>query len=238
MRYSIVTLILVALTSTMALAANTDQLAATKHNFTTGTYNLGTGNICQPCHTPHHAITDDAISTRLWNHRMSGATYTLYDGSTAAFTTNVDGSQGMDRVSRLCLSCHDGTVALDAFGMGTTGIPGGNTGSLYFSATDTRNLGTNFTDDHPVGSEALVLNNDGSAAHTPYRLKAPDITGVATGKASISGLSLAKMADGFVVGCRTCHNPHGTATGTADFSAFPKLLNKSEATICTSCHYK
>lgn len=56
MRYSIVTLILLALTSTFALAASTDQLAATKHNFTTGSYALGTGNICQPCHTPHHAI--------------------------------------------------------------------------------------------------------------------------------------------------------------------------------------
>lgn len=236
MRYSIVTLILVALTSTFALAASTDQLAATKHNFTTGTYNLGTGNICQPCHTPHHAITDDAISTRLWNHRMSSATYTLYDGSQAGFTGNVDGSQGMDRVSRLCLSCHDGTVALDAFGMGTTGIPGGNTGSLMLSATDTRNLGTSFADDHPVGSEALVFLPDGiTPAHTPYRLKAPVLS---NGRVSISGLSLASMAEGFVVGCRTCHNAHGTATGSANFSAHPKLLNTSEATLCTSCHYK
>lgn len=166
MRYSIVTLIVVALTSTFAAAASFDQLAATKHNFTNpaSPYKalLGTSTICQPCHTPHHALTDAtgnlnaSISSFIWNHAMSTATYTLFDGSTGSFIGQVDGSQGMDRVSRLCLGCHDGTVALDAFGMDPSGSGARFAGTTPFTSGAVANLGTDFRDDHPVGIVAQV----------------------------------------------------------------------------------
>lgn len=250
-----------------AAAPKMDQIAATKHNFNRagGTYSAGLGmsatgekyTICQPCHTPHHAILDATgardsnISSKLWNHAMSTTDYKLYDGSTAAFTTQVDGSQGMDKVSRLCLGCHDGTVALDAFGMdGRTT----NTANK-FAANDINNLGTDFRDDHPIGLKAQVADSTGAVVTstrngvTSPSFKTPTVT-VSSGKTSVAmpvvgaaydtNLALytitGSSTGGFYVGCRTCHNPHGT--GAANLQPYSHLLNCDPALLCNSCHYK
>ena len=60
-------------------------------------------DVCIFCHTPHHASGDGP----LWNHQMSGASYTPYSSSTLKATVGQPTGS-----SRLCLSCHDGTVAL------------------------------------------------------------------------------------------------------------------------------
>jgi len=64
---------------------------------------LSESEVCLFCHTPHRAVSQ----TPLWNHRMSEASYTPYTSSTTkAAVGQPTGS------SKLCLSCHDGTVAL------------------------------------------------------------------------------------------------------------------------------
>lgn len=90
------------------LAANSNGVAAVSET-----------QICVFCHTPHGAIQNTAlINGPLWNHKLSEATYTVKAQSLFAnaqignynllstVTTKPDGS------SRMCLSCHDGTVAL------------------------------------------------------------------------------------------------------------------------------
>lgn len=241
MRLSLVTLIAAAFTSTLALAASTDQLAATKHNFTVaGTYSaLGTDStICQPCHTPHHAIVDSTVSTRLWNHKLSEATYTLYEGTTAGVTTAED-SQGMDRVSRLCLGCHDGTVALDAFGKLANNYDR-NVGTLNFVANDASNLGIDFRDDHPVGVDGIATDTTGTAVGylkpttVTYNTAGDPTSGIKSVK--IGALSLAKLNNVYVVGCKTCHNPHGA--GTVNNTPYPHMLYMSAAGLCNNCHNK
>ena len=278
MRYSFVGLILAGLTSTFALAASApsmDQLAATKHNFRNpaSPFNSLLGQdasgakltTCQPCHTPHHAWVDGNVSERLWNHEMSGATYVLYEGDSHAWTGNTDGSQGMDRVSRLCLGCHDGTVALDAFGMDSSGSR--SQGTTKFLASNVNNLGTNFQDDHPVGVDAQAATATGAPAG---RLKTPTISYNGTmndpsgalnpdgtpkqvpdpnsGIKSVAfpvanepytttlGVSTITGSTGYYVACRTCHNPHGK--GPAPLQPYSKLLNCAPENLCTSCHYK
>ena len=66
------------------------------------------GEICLPCHTPHNADTTEPDAP-LWNHAVTSALYTLYDSPT------MDVAPEQPRpASKLCLSCHDGTVALDS----------------------------------------------------------------------------------------------------------------------------
>ena len=60
----------------------------------------------------------------LWNHKVTTATYTLYSSPTLKATL----SQPTHYGSKLCLSCHDGTVALDSFG--------GNTGTTFIDSSN------------------------------------------------------------------------------------------------------
>ena len=76
--------------------------------------------ICIFCHTPHHAISDSSlINAPLWNHKLSDATYVV-NSAGDVFSNGVVGTIKLlstppnrpDGTSRLCLSCHDGTVAI------------------------------------------------------------------------------------------------------------------------------
>jgi hypothetical protein len=69
--------------------------------------------VCIFCHTPHNSKP----AGPLWNREDPGATYVLYNSSTLqAVPGQPDGS------SILCLSCHDGTIALGNVVSRTTDI--------------------------------------------------------------------------------------------------------------------
>jgi predicted CXXCH cytochrome family protein len=153
-------------------------IADTKHNLSTtntratdNRVSAGTEEICVFCHTPHGA--DVTVPAPLWNKRLPAATgYTTYaslNSSTidGAFTTTVGG------VSLACLSCHDGTQAMDNIinapgpgGLDPTG--GGALGRAYTWVSGTPGprvdadgrligtnnaalLGTDLSNDHPIG---------------------------------------------------------------------------------------
>src|SRR3569623_1660497 len=64
--------------------------------------------ICAFCHTPHGATK--APKAPLWNRKLSGVTYTpSSSGSLDAIKLGQPRAKTM-----LCLSCHDGTLALGA----------------------------------------------------------------------------------------------------------------------------
>lgn len=156
------------------------QIATTKHNLgingTAGNNRVtaGTDEICVFCHTPHGSNTD-MTSAPLWNKATPPTTtYTLYD-TTASST--IDGGvlqpgAGGGSVSIACLSCHDGTQAMDniinAPGSGLHDPTGGGaTGRAYTWDTGTGRvnadgfllngggfiamLGTDLRNDHPIG---------------------------------------------------------------------------------------
>ena len=113
------------------------QITGTAHDFSmTGKFNDG-GEICVVCHTPHNAdvtVTDSP----LWNHEITAElSFTLYNTA----TLNASDLGQPDGGSKLCLSCHDGTVAMDNFG--------GATGGGDFIAAG-KDLTTDLSDDHPV----------------------------------------------------------------------------------------
>lgn len=184
------------------------QIVGSAHDFSS--YAWSGGEICKPCHTPHFAM---AGIPRLWNHTLTTATYTLHDGSSGT------AADDFDLVSRLCLSCHDGSVALDSYG--------GQTGVNFIPAG--AQIGTDLTDDHPVGSEAQYPPDpkpswwDGAfvdAASLPHAVSLEDWedSGGVTHQ---------------VVSCGTCHNPHNAG-------GFPHLLNisNSGSALCLTCHIK
>ena len=186
----------------MAVSAS-GQIVGSDHDFSS--YAWSDGEICKPCHTPHFAMVG---LPRLWNHELTVASYTLHEGAGTA-------EDDFDIYSRLCLSCHDGTVALDSFG--------GQTGSSFVPVG--KNLGTDFTDDHPVGSDALYPPDPVPSWWAGAFQASPD------------GLSLEEWEDSLgtvhdVVSCVTCHNPHNRG----GFDLLAKSNNASA--LCLSCHIK
>ena len=151
-------------------------IADTKHNLGSGPGLSGrnqvsdTAEICVFCHTPHGA--DTAAPAPLWNKRLGaagtpagGGSYVTYD---TLQTPSLDGTIApVGSISMACLSCHDGTQAMDNIinapgsgGYDTTG--GGNDGRTYTWSGSTVNaagrlssgvalLGTDLSNDHPIG---------------------------------------------------------------------------------------
>lgn len=166
------------------------------HDFSTNGTGVST-EICQPCHAPHQIQTATfALSSRLWNHELSTAQYTPRENSvTGAF--NADGTaakegigQVLDGVSQLCMGCHDGTIALDAFGSMTTADLG--TGGTMIA--NEALLGTDLRANHPVGFEAIY----GSHSPAPVRTgTAPNFSYKALTSTGVT-LSLYKITDGTV----------------------------------------
>jgi predicted CXXCH cytochrome family protein len=185
---------------------HSQSIVNTVHNLSvsgTGTIKASSETeVCVFCHTPHNSKP----AGPLWNRNNSGATYVLYSSSTLqAVPGQPDGS------SVLCLSCHDGTIAL--------GDVVSRTSSISFSGGVTRmpvgksSLTTDLSDDHPVSfiySSALSLS-DG-------QLKDP------------SAVSYPVTLEKGKVQCTSCHDPHKNIY--SDFL----VASTQFSGLCFKCH--
>ena len=133
-----------------------------------------TAETCVFCHTPHAAAGN---TVPLWNKQLtSSAGYTPYSSTTMDGTADFNSSTSM-----ACLSCHDGTQAMDnivnASGSGNYNATGGGTNGLGYTWSGTTvdatgklvttaltNLSTNLGDDHPV---AIPYGGGGVTIATP-----------------------------------------------------------------------
>ena len=189
-------------------------IAGSAHDFTGSAWSGG--RICVACHTPHKSDTS-VTDAPLWNHSNSTQSYTLYSSATLNATMGQPGG-----ISKLCMSCHDGTVAVDSFG--------GTTGSTMISARN--NLGSTLNDDHPIGFNynTALATADGSL-HDP----STKMIAIGSGSQTKSGTIAAVMLYNNKLECSSCHDVHNTFTvGTTG------LLKVSQAgsQICLACHNK
>jgi predicted CXXCH cytochrome family protein len=183
------------------------QITGSDHDFSNQTWSNGT--ICLPCHTTHDGET--AFVAPLWNHEVTTATFTMYTSSTLNGTVD---PQPAD-VSKACLSCHDGTVALENFG--------GNTGGTTFIVGPAL-IGTDLSNDHPIS----IVYSAGTGAGQDPELN-PTSSAYADG-------TIADYLFAGKVECATCHDVHnGGAVG-----GNPSLLveNPAGSAICLRCHAK
>lgn len=200
--FLILLLILVAFLQS-AKSAKAGSIVGTDHDLSA---TFGGGQVCVSCHAPHNNTTGGDL---LWNHDRTTATYTVYSSDTLNGVVGQPGSRSL-----LCLSCHDGTVAIDSFG--------GTTGTNFMSGN--KNLGTNLSTSHPVGftfNTALATADGG--------LYDPSTTNVP----ALGGTIDAKMLRAGKVECVSCHEPHNKF-GNADFLRITNVGSQ----ICLVCHNK
>ncbi len=198
------------LISTQAFAGTIKDSA---HDFSTSNW---TNRICEACHTPHSA-DGSVTSSPLWNHEVTQATYTVYSSGTLENTPNQPSG-----TSKLCLSCHDGTVAVDSFG-GTGGTPGEE-------LTGSENLGTDLSNDHPISipyTTATSVSDGG--------LHDPATVNVSIGDAPLTDTISKLLVPNGTVECASCHDVHNTFA-----VANTKLLKVTGASsdLCLACHNK
>lgn len=181
--------------------ASAQTIVGSDHDFSNDGWSGG--QICLVCHTPHNAATG-VSDAPLWNHALTSSVFTLYTNTTLDATPNQPTG-----VSLLCLSCHDGTVALDSFG--------GSNGNSFIGGGE--NFGTDLSNDHPIAISY--------AADTTL---APD----SNPSGIVGGTTIAAdMLFSGNVECASCHDVHNSS-GEAKLL----VKSNAASALCQTCHAK
>jgi len=171
--------------------------------------------VCVFCHVPHNGKP----GTPLWSRDLpsDAVNYKLYQSSTlnaAPLTGKPTGA------SRLCLSCHDGTIALGQYAgspitrmvlMPSDANPSGNA-----------NLTIDLSDDHPISIEYT------EALAQMSHLASPTALGPAV-----------RLENGAVLQCTACHDPHDNQYGNflvMNNSSPDRPDYKPGSPLCVTCH--
>ncbi len=190
-------------------SARAGSIVTTKHNLAVG--GPGTAKavteseVCVFCHTPHNGGSE----APLWNRQSSGQTYAPYISSTAkAHPGQPTGN------SKLCLSCHDGTIALGEVHSRPAPIP--LQGGMTVLPAGNSRVGTDLSDDHPVSFtfDAALAASNGQLRHPTT------LTGAV------------RLDAGGQVQCTSCHDAHNN-----QFGKFLVMDNAGSA-LCSTCHNK
>ncbi len=188
-------------------ASQSPSVVNTVHNLSTsgpGPYKATQeSRVCIFCHTPHRA----RAAAPLWNRTDSRQRYLTYSSSTfQGLLTQPSGS------SKLCLSCHDGSIALGSVLSMKTRIemaPG-----FSHLTSGPGYLGTSLIDDHPISFDYASSRGGSSPEYRdPGSIAAP-----------------VHLDPSGRVQCTSCHDAHSNIFG--DFL----LLSRRYSEVCLACH--
>lgn len=243
--------------------AQVSNISATRHNLSAANTTVQNRastetEICVFCHTPHGSVT--AAPAPLWNRAIdSGAGYVPYTSTSldAEYIGGVLGAPGAS--SKLCLSCHDGTLAIgqvsNAPGSGVGVLPPSDNIAMTAGAGSpigagagattgfTRRLGSDLRNDHPISVtyNSTLATRDGELRTPPYSSGATLIVDNRTPSTKRPKLPLDAANQ---VQCSTCHEPHYTEPKFLRgkrLQASPALggdYRDQIDQICLACHDK
>ncbi len=222
---------------------------ATSHNgmnYTASQSDALLNRICIFCHAPHNAYR---LSTAtggagplapaafdylpLWNHNLNGfdTNFTMYDNGQGAPQSGPQASQAIlngmvpGSTSLLCLSCHDGTIAVNQYG-NVDQLPGSvSNGSTTMAPSYLIGQDKYLGNHHPIG-----FNYDDVQAGDPgiRNADAAMLTPTTFVRDHLAGPGNSMME------CATCHAVHNKEnTGET-------LLWRSDqnSELCLTCHDK
>jgi hypothetical protein len=193
------------------------EISGSVHDFSTSAWSGG--QICLPCHAPHNVATP--VIPPLWNHEVTTATYIVYDSPTLDA-----GPLGQPAGSTLlCLSCHDGTVAVDSFG-GATGT---------FNISGPSNLGTDLSNDHPISFayNTTLATTDGGL----WDPASKEVT-IGSGGFTRSGTIQEVMLQDDQLQCASCHDVHNDFVAGGIGGDPLLLISILSSELCLTCHNK
>jgi len=159
--------------------------------------------VCIFCHAPHNATP----IRPLWNRTTPVDAYSIY--TSRALDAEPGQPTGM---SKMCLSCHDGTIALGNVASRSTPIQ--MSGGITTIPSGPGHLGTDLSDDHPIS-----FTYDSALALSDPKLKDPSLLPEEVSLDSNSELQ-----------CTSCHDAHNNIYGSF------LVMDDAASQLCTSCH--
>lgn len=218
-------------------------IANTKHNLSSGgtgpNHTSATDQICVFCHTPHGSDTTAPVP--LWNKKLpSGASFTTY---AALNTSSLDGGVlTVGSVSLACLSCHDGTQAMDnmlnkpgtgGYNAAGAGFAAGTwTGAQTMTGTPIPVLGTDLKNDHPIGVEYCGGGLTGAGAVVSGTCRDSDFDQANVKTATINTNQVFWVEKNSVAG----RQKDDIALYTRDFTGTRTGAGIGPSVECASCH--
>ena len=221
----------------------------TKHNLSItspGTVKaVSEAEICVFCHIPHFA---QAVGKPLCNRSMPASNYTMYDSNHLRrmgypeMETNLGSANDTPgALSRQCLSCHDGTVAIGSVSklrreydatITMSGVDGGNMPSTVGGY-----IGTDLSSHHPVGViyDSTVVKSFDTGTRRAALITTP-----------VSPIKLYEYPgySGKYVECSSCHDPHKEAPNANGGSNKFLHISTNDTLVanmldtCNTCHEK
>ncbi len=219
--------------------------------------------VCAFCHTPHHAY--DAATygldyAPLWSHKVNQSTFNSYQSTTLQINA-ANGGTGYESdvlvgPSRLCMSCHDGTIAVDTHydnnangfkltsdAFNSPGVGAGPSGG-----------GADLSNDHPIGFDylnvagATTTDTPGTnAANTGKDNFINPSTTAYKGNTYAGNLTIAQRlytpsyaAGKGIMTCATCHDVHNRKNADDQTLGLTYLVlaPQKDSQLCLTCHIK
>lgn len=199
--------------------------------------------ICIYCHAPHHTMTTDEAQIweidyyPLWNHAITTTTvwipYQNTDPGNPVIPDDVQHQLNAElgdpaSVSKLCLSCHDGSVAISTYGhFDNEAASSKHTGSVTASKNPRILIGLNgyLQNHHPIGFNY----DDVAAADNEIRDPSSALLGN-----NPYGLTVEDVLWGRSIECSSCHDVHNTKNTGKKFLR----VEDDHSNLCFSCHKK
>ncbi|QWV96420.1 cytochrome C [Geomonas nitrogeniifigens] len=196
--------------------------------------------VCAYCHTPHHKVDSTVADYNpLWSHTIEDSTgFQAY----ASYTFDGVVADPLVGPSRLCMSCHDGAIAIDQH----YGIPGTmNTSNTHLTGDSWGQVavgsGQSLAGDHPIGFDISAaawqdagagvggMPIFGGAINTTLQTTNPKLTGQ-----PFTSIGFDTKDGKLMFTCASCHEVHNKDNQEAYF-----LYEKQEGSaICLMCHNK
>jgi predicted CXXCH cytochrome family protein len=208
----------------------------------------GEDRICVYCHAPHNTLRPGALEYMpLWNRALSTLTYAMYTAGTALpnetddlgrpanhssqSTIALAGVTEPGHVSKLCLSCHDGSVAINTFANfpDSSGQPADDgTGPVLLAGRTGIGEAGDLTNHHPVGFNWFTTVEGAGAILGIDDEIAPSTT------VMVGDKTIADLLYGGNMECVTCHDVHNTQNTGIKFV----WLDDTRSAFCLKCHLK
>ena len=242
----------VAITATSAFAV----ITGSKHDLSVAQQGVTPGadaqdRICIYCHHPHNTVKAADIQgtfqySPLWNRDVPASSrFSIYNnsagstnmmGDTSSSKHMMNGTPAVGGVSLLCMSCHDGVTALNAYsdnntfvGAGSTAIATGSTqtGTMATNTiTGVASFGNDLSNHHPIGMVWSEVLGNGTTT-------GDDEIAATSATFANTSITIGSVLTGGVMECSSCHDVHN---GTSA-ERFLWTTNNSSA-FCLSCHLK